>query len=385
MLYRGVVLEILNNKQIFCEEGAVKKLSEILKVNKLSRPFLVVFNDLHPICAGVRIDLESMGIEVFTYKVRTEPDLHIINNGRDIYLDQGCDCLIALGGGSVLDTAKAIGMLATNGGLAEQYQMDGKQVTELTPMLISIPTTAGTGAEATKVSVVKNNYNNLKKSMYHNNMIADIVILDPILTISLNRKRTASTGMDALSHAIESYVSLNANPFSEMYSIKAIELIAENLEICCNDPENLKAREKMLLGSYFGGCSLTAGIGIAHILAQPIGAMMNIPHGDACSIFLPTAMELNLKSSVKKYSHISKALGVFSMDKSDLENAEAGIRKVRKIRNLINAPEHLTPYLPVSLNMEEVLDTIAKTTGHITCNPIKVTNEILSQAIEMSR
>ena len=145
-------------------------------------------------------------------------------------------------------------MLAANGGNIEQYQMDGKPVTKLPPLFIAVPTTAGTGAEATKVSVVKNNYNGLKKSVYHNSMIAEVAILDPLLTVGLPAKITASTGMDALSHAIESYVSLNANPVSEMYSLKAIELISQNLITAYNDPTNLKARENMLLGSYIAGC-----------------------------------------------------------------------------------------------------------------------------------
>lgn len=380
----GVTMEILNNKQIFCEEGALRKLADILLTNKLSKPFIVVFDDLNPICTGVKQVLESQKMQPFLYTVKTEPDLHIINSGRDKYLKQGCDCLIALGGGSVTDTAKAIGLLVTNGGLAEQYQMDGKEVTELCPTLICIPTTAGTGAEATKVSVVKNNYNNLKKSMYHNNMIADIVILDPTLTTALSPRLTASTGMDALSHAIESYVSLNANHFSEMYSLKAIELITQSLEICYREPYNLKARKEMLLASYFGGCSLTAGIGIAHIIAQPIGAMLDIPHGDTCSIFLPIAMELNLTSATGKYCNIARALGVFSANKSEMENAKTGVLKVIEIRSQINAPTKLTPYLPETLDMDELLDIIEKTTGHITCNPRKVTKELLIEALKMS-
>ena len=157
--------------------------------------------------------MTEAGIEHVCYdKVAGEPDLHMINGGRDIFLDQHCDCTLALGGGSVIDTAKAIGMLAVNGGNVEDYQMNGKQVTAVPPLFIAVPTTSGTGAEATKTSVVLNNYNGLKKSLYHTTMIADIVILDPSLTTGLPAKITAATGMDALSHAIESYVSLNASP-----------------------------------------------------------------------------------------------------------------------------------------------------------------------------
>ncbi|WP_461205635.1 iron-containing alcohol dehydrogenase [Clostridium sp. DL1XJH146] len=378
-------MELLNNRQVFYGENTIKELTTILNTNKLKKAFLTIFDASNKICVDIMEDLKSNGIDYFSYQVNTEPDLFIINKGRDAYLENDCDCVVAVGGGSVLDTAKAIGMLSTNGGLIEEYQMDGKQVTELCPTLISVPTTSGTGAEATKVSVITNNYNKLKKSVYHTNMIADIVILDPTLTAGLNKKITSATGMDALSHAIESYVSLNANHFSEMAGLKAIELINKNLITCCNEPDNLDARLEMLLGSYFGGCAIAAGIGIAHIIAQPLGAMLKIPHGDACSILITTAMELNLEYSTKKYVDISKALDVYNHELSDLENAKLAIERVKEIRSAIGAPDSLTPYLPENLDMDEVLENIKNSTGHITCNPRPVTNDLLVEAINMSK
>lgn len=382
-MYR--MLELLNNRQVFYGENSIEEMPRILEIHKLKKPFIVMFDETNPICKDIMAKLADLNLEFFPYTVRTEPDLFVINKGRDLYLEEKCDSVIAIGGGAVLDAAKAIGMLSTNGGLIEQYQMDGKQVTQLCPMLISVPTTAGTGAEATKVSVVTNNYNKLKKSLYHNNMIADIVILDPIVTVALNKKITAATGMDALSHAIESYVSLNASYFSEMFSLKAMELINRNLVTCWNEPENIEARMGMLIGSYLGGCSLVAGIGIAHIMAQPVGAMLKIPHGDACSILLPTAMELNLEYSTKKYAQVSKALDVYDYQKSDLENAKRAIERVKEIQRAINAPNSLTPYLPEKIDMDEVLENIQKTTGHITCNPRPVDDELLVKAFNMSK
>lgn len=378
-------MELLNNRQVLYGANTIEELPTLFKTNKLKKPFLVMFDDTNQLCITIMAHLKNKGINFFPYTIKIEPDLFIINTGRDVYLEENCDCVVAIGGGSVLDAAKSIGMLTTNGGLVEEYQMNCKEVTELCPMLISIPTTAGTGAEATKVSVVTNNYNHLKKSLYHNNMIADIVILDPTLIVGLNKKITAATGMDALSHAIESYVSLNANYFSKMYGLKAIELINKNLITCCDEPNNLDARMEMLLASYLGGCSLTAGIGIAHIMAQPIGAMLKIPHGDACSILLPTAMTLNLNASTKEYAEISRALGVYNPLYSDLDNAKLAIERVKDIREKISAPDRLTPYLPENLDMDEVLKNIKNTTGHITCNPRPVTNELLIEAFNMSK
>ncbi len=141
-------------------------------------------------------------------------------------------------------------------------------------------------------------------------MIADVVVLDPALTLTLPPAITAATGMDALSHAIESFVSLNATPLTEMYGLKAIELVNENLEKAYSNPDDVDARAGMMLASYLGGCAITAGIGIAHIMAQPLGGEYGIPHGDACSIFLPASIRLNSEYAEEKYVKISHAMGV---------------------------------------------------------------------------
>ncbi|MDR3589619.1 MAG: iron-containing alcohol dehydrogenase [Negativicutes bacterium] len=365
--------EIVNNRRIIVGEGALTQIGGILAWHGLKKAFLAVFSTKADAYGAICAVLKDSGVDYVVYdKIVDEPDLTVINEGRDLFVNKGCDCVIAVGGGSVIDTAKSVGMLAANGGNIEQYQMEGKAVTKLPPLFIAVPTTAGTGAEATKVSVVKNNINGLKKSLYHTTMIAEIAILDPVLSVGLPAPITAATGMDALSHAIESYVSLNANPVSEMYSLKALELIARNLVAAYNEPDNLDARENMLLGSYLGGCALTAGIGLAHIMAQPVGAMFKIPHGDACSIFLPEVMKLNLHSALDKYVRIARELGVDS-GASKEQIAAAGIARVEALRTAVNAPERLKPYIKDEpVDMDKVLDTVLKTTGHIKCNPRSV-------------
>ena len=225
------MFEIVNNRQVIFGENKISEIPGLLKWYGCRKVFFAAYSSSADSYIRIARALTEAGIEHVCYdKVAGEPDLHMINGGRDIFLDQHCDCTLALGGGSVIDTAKAIGMLAVNGGNVEDYQMNGKQVTAVPPLFIAVPTTSGTGAEATKTSVVLNNYNGLKKSLYHTTMIADIVILDPSLTTGLPAKITAATGMDALSHAIESYVSLNASPLTEMYGLKAIELINQSLK-----------------------------------------------------------------------------------------------------------------------------------------------------------
>ncbi|MFA7643389.1 MAG: iron-containing alcohol dehydrogenase, partial [Sphaerochaetaceae bacterium] len=224
-----------------------------------------------------------------------------------------------------------------------------------------------------------------KKSMYHTTMIADVTILDPLVTVGMPKRLTAATGMDALSHAIESYVSLNATPISEMNGLHSIRLIKRSLEKACAHPEDVKARADMLLGSYFGGCAISAGIGIAHIMAQPIGAMYDIPHGDACSIFLPLAMEFNLDNATKKYADIAEALGVAVHGAADRDNAMRAIEEVKRIRTSIGAPDSLKSYLAGQVaDLDFMVETVKKTTGHITCNPRKVDEQVYRQIFELA-
>ena len=222
--------EMVFNRRLIFGENKVTEIPGILNWYNKKKVLFVTFSAEFDAFKKISSLLTDAGMAVVPYEVKTEPTLQIIDHGRDIYVAEGCDCTIALGGGSVVDAAKVIGMLAVNGGDTEDYQMRGKAVTVEPPLFIAIPTTSGTGAEATKTSVVINNNNHLKKSLYHNTMIADVVVLDPSLTLALPARITAATGMDALSHAIESYVSLNATPITEMYGLKAIELVNKYLE-----------------------------------------------------------------------------------------------------------------------------------------------------------
>lgn len=378
--------EMVNNRRILFGENRVDEIPGILQWYGLKKVFFASGNSNPALRDRICKALEAAGIGYHVYgDIKGEPDLKVINEGRDRFVAESCDCTLAVGGGSIIDAAKAIGMMATNGGLAEEYQMSGRAVTKLPPFFIAVPTTAGTGAEATKVSVVKNNYNGLKKSMYHTTMIADVAILDPTVTVGMPKQLTAATGMDALSHAIESYVSLNATPISEMNGLQAIRLIKRSLERACELPEDLSARADMLLGSYFGGCAISAGIGIAHIMAQPIGAMYHIPHGDACSIFLPLAMEFNLDNATKKYADIAEALGVAVHGDSDRDNALKAIAEVKRIRERIGAPSSLKGYITEgTVDLDFMVETVKKTTGHITCNPRKVDEEVYKHIFNLA-
>lgn len=378
------MFEFVNNRQLIFGENKIKEIPGLISWYGCKKVFFV-YSKSAKAWNGIAQSLKDKGIETVAYdQVKGEPDLHVINGGRDLYVKENCDCTLALGGGSVIDTAKAINMLAVNGGNVEEYQMEGRQVTKAPALFIAVPTTSGSGAEATRTSVVINNHNGLKKSLYHPTMIADIVILDPGLTLSVSAKVTAATGMDALSHAIESYVSLNSSPFSEMYGLKAMELINEHFTAAIKKPDCKKARGGMMMGSYLGGCAITAGIGIAHIMAQPLGALFKIPHGDACSILLPAAMELNLKFAAEKYAQIARALGVFDSGLSAEDNGKRAIERVREIRRETGAPESLLPYISgKEPDMASLIDTVMRTTGHIKCNPRPLDDGLIMEIYNM--
>ena len=380
-----MAFEMITNRQLIFGEGKIKELVNLLKWYNKKKVMLVTYGQHHEGYKMVSGMLEDAGIPYYAYPVSGEPDLHVIDHGRDLFLSEGCDCTVALGGGSVIDAAKTLNMLSANGGFTEEYQLYGKAVTKEPPLFIAIPTTSGTGAEATKTAVVINNNNHLKKSLYHTSMIADIAILDPTLTVELPKKITSATGMDALSHAIESYVSLNASPMTEMYGLKSMALVNRHLKTACFEPENIEARAGMMLASYLGGCAITAGIGIAHIMAQPLGGQYHIPHGDACSIFLPYAMELNLPYATGKYADIAKALGVDEPGASNETNARNAIARVRQLQQEVGAPDSLKGYIKEEPNMEELIDVNKRTTGHITCNPRPLTEELMREIFTLAR
>ena len=382
------MFEITHNKKVLFGEGALAEIENIVKGAKLGKLFIITYSKEAPVLQDVLAAVNKAGAGAYVCDiVQDEPDLAVVDQLVALVKQENCDGVIALGGGSVLDAAKAAAMIATNGATAEEYQMQGRPITLPALPLIAIPTTAGTGSEATKVSVIYNPNNNLKKSFYSPYMIAEIVILDPAVTLGMPGKVTAFTGIDALSHAIESYVSLNANVYTQMYGLQAIKLIAKSITAAVNDGSNVAARADMLYASYLAGVALHAGIGLAHIIAQPMGGLYKIPHGEACSIFLPFSMEFNLDVCVKEYCEIGRALGL-TLEGDTVQNAKATIAKVKELIASVNTATKLTPFLQAagaSLDSEGALDKtvefVTQATGHIKCNPRVVDSAAIKDVI----
>lgn len=372
------MFDVIQNRRVLFGNGKTTLIPELIREVTDKKILILAFSETAKCVADILSLVRDAGIEyILDTSLHSEPSTLDID--RIAAKADGCGAVLAIGGGSVLDCAKAVAMLATNGGTVVDYQMNGKPIVNRTLPFFAVPTTSGTGSEASKVSVVYNPDNGLKKSFYSQYMIADTVILDPLMTVGLPESVTVSTGIDALSHAIESYVSLNATPYTEMFSMQAMRLVVKALKACVNNPHDVEARSDMALASYFGGCALNAGIGLDHIIAQPLGGITHIPHGVACAIFLPYAMEYNVEYATDKYCDIARVFG--AEGKNGLALAKEGIARVRAFLKDLNAPDSIRQYLPADFELEKAVDIVVGATGHIKCNPRPVDRTIIRNTI----
>ena len=247
--------------------------------------------------------------------------------------------IVAAGGGSPLDAAKGIGMLLTNGGKVTDYEKTAPEKESLP--IIAIPTTAGTGSEATRYSVITDTDRNIKMLLSTDGIIPKAAILDFAITKSLPSFMTAATGMDALTHAIEGYTTKAAWEMTDMFHLKAIELISKSLRGAVANTK--EGREGMALGQYIAGMGFSnVGLGIAHSMAHTLGAVYDTPHGVACAMMLPIVMEYNQECTGEKYREIARAMGVTGVDEmSQEEYRKAAIDAVKKLSADVGIPSVL--------------------------------------------
>jgi len=269
-------------------------------------------------------------------------EVQVVERGAEIAAAAGCDMLIALGGGSVMDTAKGMNVLLSEGGSLLDYEGAGLITHPLRPF-IAIPTTAGTGSEVTIAAVIRDEAQGLKLEFNSPFMMPDLAILDPELTVSLPPGLTAATGMDALTHAIESVISTGSQPLSDALAIGAIKLIAANLRQAVAHGDDLEARGNMLLAANMAGIAFSnALLGIVHAMAHPCGGRYGVPHGIANSILLPYGMEYNLPACADRLAEVAAALGVDTRGMDDEAAALAGIAAVRQLAADCGLPARLS-------------------------------------------
>ncbi len=250
-----------------------------------------------------RIDVHEIG------GVPHDPDENLVDKTVSAVRDIKPHFIVGIGGGSVIDTAKAASIIATNGGKVRDY-WEGKQFTEPSIPYIAVPTTSGTGAEVTKNAVISSDDRTFKRSIRSELMVPDIALVDPSLTLSLPPRTTADTGLDALIQNIEAYTSKNSGPITDTFAHKGIELAGRYLVTAYRDPGDLEAREALSLSSLYGGITLlNAGLGLAHGLSHPIGIRFGVPHGRACALVMPKVIEYNYEARKDKYDEIGLLIG----------------------------------------------------------------------------
>jgi len=293
------------------------------------------------------LDAANIKYEVFS-DIKPNPTIENVQNGVQAYKAMGADCIVAIGGGSSMDTAKAVGIIINNPEFADVRSLEGVAPTKNKCVpIIAVPTTAGTAAEVTINYVITDVENNRKMVCVDVHDIPVVAIVDPDMMSTMPKGLTAATGMDALTHAIEGYITKGAWELSDMFHLKAIEIIARSLRGAVENTQD--GREGMALGQYVAGMGFSnVGLGIVHSMAHPLGALYDTPHGVANAIILPTVMEYNAPETGDKYKYIAQAMGVEGTDKmSQAEYRVAAINAVKKLSADVGIPADLKEIVKV--------------------------------------
>ncbi|WP_322815860.1 iron-containing alcohol dehydrogenase [Chloroflexus sp.] len=291
------------------------------------------------IVSQVEQNLAHHGINSVVYAgVNTEPVVEYVQEGLTTFREDGCDFVLAVGGGSPIDTAKAVAVLVTNPGSIEQYKGIGKIGVPGVP-LVAIPTTAGTGSEATIYTVITDQKTDVKMLIGSPYLMPTIAIVDPMLTISSPPSVTAATGVDALVHAIEAYVSVKRQPMTDVLCLSAIELIAGNIRQAWANGNNIEAREKMMLGATQAGIAFSnSSVALVHGMSRPIGAYFHIAHGVSNAALLAVVTEFSLVGDPQRYADIARAMGEPTEGLSLMEAADRAVVAIRRLVRDIKIP-----------------------------------------------
>jgi len=287
--------------------------------------------------------LTAEGIFYIIYKdVSPNPTVDQVNYGLKLLRDNGCDFLISFGGGSPHDCAKAIALLATNDGEIANYEGLNQSKKRAAP-LIAINTTAGTGSELTRFCVITDEERHVKMTINDWHVTPIIAVSDAELMLGMPPGLTAATGMDALTHAIEAYVSTNASPVTDCKAVKAVELIAGSLCTAYNNGSDLKSREAMVFAEYLAGIAFNnASLGYVHALAHQLGGFYNLPHGLCNAILLPAVMKYNLPAAITKYADLARAAGINTTNQSSEVSANQFIAQVQQLNKELGLPARLS-------------------------------------------
>ena len=337
---------ILNELSYF-GAGARKELPGVVERLGFKKALVVTDKGLvkFGVCRMVTDVMDQAGIPYEIYdEVVPNPTVTNVKNGVAAFAAAGADFLVAIGGGSSMDTAKGIGIVTNNPEFADVVSLEGVAPTKKkTVPIIAFPTTAGTAAETTINYVIIDEEKHKKMVCVDPNDIPCCSIIDAELMYSLPKATTAATGLDALTHAIEGYITKAAWELSDMFEIEAIRLINKYLRLAVFDPKNPKGREGMALAQYVAGMAFSnVGLGVVHGMAHPMGSLHNIPHGVANALLLPTIMEFNAPVCREKYVEIAKAMDAYKPGMTQIEAAQAACDAVRALAVEVGIPQHLS-------------------------------------------
>nr|WP_320114665.1 iron-containing alcohol dehydrogenase [uncultured Desulfuromonas sp.] len=287
--------------------------------------------------------VEAAGLEAAIFDgAEPNPTDKNVHDGVKAYEENGCDGIITLGGGSSHDCGKGVGMVVGNGGHIRDFEGVNKSTKPMPPFL-AINTTAGTASEMTRFCIITNTDTHVKMAIVDWRCTPNIAINDPVLMVGKPAPLTAATGMDALTHAVEAYVSTIATPITDACALKAIELVAEYLRQAVANGENMEARDKMAYAEYLAGMAFNnASLGYVHAMAHQLGGFYNLPHGVCNAVLLPVVCEFNAIANVKRFADIAVAMGENVDGLSDVEAAEVAITAIRRLSSDIGIPAGLT-------------------------------------------
>lgn len=356
------------NETSYHGAGAIQEIAGEVKGRGFKKCFVCSDPDL--IKFGVTkkvtdvLDAASIAYEVYS-EIKPNPTVQNVKTGVAAFKASGADCIIAIGGGSSMDTAKAIGIIIMNPEFEDVVSLEGVAPTKNKCVpIIAVPTTAGTAAEVTINYVITDTEKNRKMVCVDPKDIPVIAVVDPDMMSSMPKGLTAATGMDALTHAIEGYITKGAWELSDMFHLKAIEIISRSLRDAVNNTP--QGRADMALGQYVAGMGFSnVGLGLVHSMAHPLGAVYDTPHGVANAIILPTVMEYNAASTGEKYRDIAKAMGVKGVDEMSLEDArKAAVDAVRTLGKDVGIPDDLK-----AIVKDEDVDFLAQSAYDDACRP----------------
>lgn len=364
-------MRILPTPHIKLGAGVIDEIPDAL--NEIEAKKVLVVTDQGIIKAGLYDKIEKIlrdgGFQVsLCGRVAPDPAISLVKSIAEDAKKDRPDAVIGLGGGSSIDTAKTAAALLNNPGELEEYIGIELLEADCVPM-IAVPTTAGTGSEATHITILSDEAAQLKKGLVSVRMMPRYAFLDPSLTLGLPGKVTASTGMDAICHALESFTSINANDYTESLSLRALKLLTENIETVYNRGTDADAREKMLLGSLLAGIAFAnAGVTAVHAFAYPLGGMFHVPHGLANSVMLPTIVKYNAVGNEERFAAVGRAV-------TGNPEATAGdaVKKIEDLFDKLELPRNLAAMDIPESAIDKMAEGAIQITRLLNNNPRKIT------------